>query len=404
MSLSIRPILSALRRSPTGAILVALEIAIAVAVLVNSAGIIAQRVGKIDRPTGIDARNTFTIFFAGVTSNFDPQGAIQQDLTYLRGLPGVVDAVVTQGIPLSGDGGTEGFSTRPHNRGARVTASILPMDEQGLKTLGVSLLAGRNFRADEIQFVTKWQMNASPPEAIITRSVARSLFPNGNALGRTLYGPQGAPIAIIGITHDFMGPQLGNHAYDAVILPQVPEAFPFYSCIVRTQPGRARSIMHLAERHLVASNPQRIIFLAHTLEHFKRQQDAQNRAMAIFLTVVTALILAVTFLGIFGLTTFNVSTRTKQIGTLRAVGARKRDVVAHFLVENALVLSAGVLAGCTLALGIGDWLTVQYHVPRLNFAYLALGVLILGTIGQLAAWHPARRAAAIPPSVATRTI
>jgi putative ABC transport system permease protein len=404
MNLNIRPILSALRRSPTGAILVALEIAIAVAVLVNSAGIIAQRVGKIDRPTGIDTRNTFTIFFAGVTSSFDPTGAIEQDLAYLRAIPGVVDAVATQGIPLSGDGGTETFYSKPGHHGSKLVAGVLPTDEQGLKTLGVSLIAGRNFRPDEIQLVTKGHMSASPPEAIITRAAARELFPRGNALGKTIYGAQQAPMTIIGITHDFMGPQLSNHAYDEVILPQIQAGIPYYNFIVRTQPGRARAIMHMAERHLVASNPQRIIFLAHTLEHFERQQDAQNRAMAIFLAVVTILILAVTFLGIFGLTTFNVSTRTKQIGTLRAVGARQRDVVTHFLVENALVLSAGVLAGCTLALGIGDWLTVQYRVPRLNFEYLALGVLILGTIGQLAAWQPARRAAAVPPSVATRTI
>ncbi len=111
--------------------------------------------------------------------------------------------------------------------------------------------------------------------------------------------------------------------------------------------------------------------MAQTLEYYRQRVDAESRDMAVFLTLVTALILSVTCLGIFGLTSFNVSTRTKQIGTLRAVGARKRDVVAHFLIENAIILIAGALIGCTLALAVGYWLSDQYQLPRLDLHYLA---------------------------------
>jgi putative ABC transport system permease protein len=86
------------------------------------------------------------------------------------------------------------------------------------------------------------------------------------------------------------------------------------------------------------------------------------------------------------------------------VGARRRDIVVHFLVENALVLTAGALLGSVLALAIGDWLTLHYSLPRLGPGYLLGGVLTLWIIGQLAAWQPARRAARVPPSLATRTV
>jgi putative ABC transport system permease protein len=112
----------------------------------------------------------------------------------------------------------------------------------------------------------------------------------------------------------------------------------------------------------------------------------------------------VTCLGVFALATFNVSTRTKQIGTRRAVGARRRDIVRYFLIENGLITSTGILVGCALALGTGYWLSLQYALPRLDLYYLVGGVLLLWAIGQLAAWQPARRAAAVPPSVATRTV
>jgi putative ABC transport system permease protein len=173
---------------------------------------------------------------------------------------------------------------------------------------------------------------------------------------------------------------------------------------VRTVPGRTEALMRIAQRHLASSNPQRVVFMANTLSYYRQLLDAENRDVAIFLTIVTALILSVTCLGIFGLTTFNVSTRTKQIGTMRAVGARKRDIVAHYLLENAIVLAAGAVVGCTLALGVGYWLSDQYQMPRLDLHYLAIGVLGLAVIGQLAAWQPARRAASVPPSVATRTV
>jgi putative ABC transport system permease protein len=118
---------------------------------------------------------------------------------------------------------------------------------------------------------------------------------------------------------------------------------------------------------------------------------------------VTTLLLAITSLGIFGLATFNVSTRTKQIGTRRAVGARRRDIVRYFLVENWLITTGGIVVGCALALAVGYWLAREYHLPRVDLFYLVGGVLVLWGLGTLAAWQPARRAAKVSPALATRT-
>ena len=125
--------------------------------------------------------------------------------------------------------------------------------------------------------------------------------------------------------------------------------------------------------------------------------------MAIFLVSVTSALLAITALGIFGLATFNVSTRIRQIGTRRAVGARRMDIVRHFLVENWMVTTAGVVAGCGAALGSATGLgQVRVAAP---------GPLLPGgrraaiwLIGLAAALQPARRASAISPAVASRTV
>ena len=405
MITSVRPMLSSLLRNRTGPILVALQIAIAIAVTVNAAWIVGQRVASIKRPTGLDDANTFVIAIAGLTSRFDLSSALTEDLAYLRGMPGVVAATASETVPLTGDGENTQLWLQPGERGPSASLGAFDMDTQGLATLGTSLISGRNFRPEEIQPFSKENIQSSVPEIILTRSLAVALFGSGDAVGKVVYDGAGRPMTVIGITRDFMGPVgMGNPVYQNAVLPKMPGAYGAYFCLVRTRPGQALAIMQRAERHLATSNPDRVIFFANSLHYYHERMNAENRNMAIFLATVTAMIVAVASLGIFGLATYNVSARTKQIGTRRAVGARKRDIVGYFMLENACILGAAVLAGCALALGVGYWLSMQYGLPRLDLYYLVGGILVLWVIGQLAAWQPARRAASVPPSVATRTV
>ncbi|HEY6515049.1 MAG TPA: FtsX-like permease family protein [Steroidobacteraceae bacterium] len=404
MNLNVRPILSALTRNRTGAVLIALEIAIALAVMVNAAWIIAQRVQQIEEPSGVDARDTFAIGLARLSGKSDLGAAQQADLAYLRSLPGVIAATATSSVPVSRYGQGTSLSADPGPQAPMTATRMMEVDEATLGTLGVRVIAGRNFTATDIRPLTK-ALFQTYPEVIITQSLADKLFPEGNALGRAVYSGDTTPMTVIGVTSNFIpSAPSGSPHYDALLLPQTPGDFGFYFCLVRTRPGMTSALLQTARRHLATSNLDRVVFLAQTLGFYRQQLNAESRDVAIFLILVTALILSVTCLGIFGLTTFNVSTRTKQIGTMRAVGARKRDIVAHYLIENAIVLISGALLGCALALSVGQWLTEQYQLPRLDPYFLAIGVVGLAVLGQLAAWHPARRAAAVPPSVATRTI
>ena len=401
MSLNLRPLLSALQRNPTGALLVTLQVSITLAVLVNAAWVVHQRIMKIEQPTGITTRDTFVLQISGSSTQFNAAAAESEDLAYLRGLPGVVSATVSDGVPLTGDGGDTGLWIEHGQQGRVTLTSELGMDQEGLKTLGVRLIAGRNFRADEIQpYVPGKQASAS--EAIVTESLAHALFPHGNALGKTVYS--GEPRTIIGIARDFMEPQIGQPAERTIIYPRLPGQGGYYDLLVRTRPGKLDALLRVARKHIAASHRYGVIVDARTFAQNNRRRDSGNRNVTILLSLVTALMLAVCCLGIFGLTTFNVGSRTRQIGTHRALGARRRDVVTYFLVENALILTGGAVLGGLLALLIGNWLTLHYAIPRLNVAYLAAGIVALLAVGELAAWQPARRAARIAPSVATRTV
>lgn len=405
MSLNIRPILSALLRNRTGAVLVAMQIALALAILVNATYVVKQRVDSINRPTGIDDKNLIGIETSGFTSRYDYESSVKEDLAWLRGLDGVVAATVTTAIPLSGSGSGAPLLKAPtHNTSDMVAAIMYEMDEQGLATLGARLIAGRNFRADEIlPPLTTSDEDRSIAGILVTEELARVFFPDGNAVGKTVYDPFGKPTTIIGVVANMEGPWPSSEDNRRIWwIPERPRMFGFRH-LVRAQPGRRDALIPIIEEHLAASNPNRVVRSVRSVEQYEAESFLNERITAIFLTVVTVALLAIAALGIFGLATFNVSTRTKQIGTRRAVGARKRDIVRYFLVENALITTTGIVIGCGLALAVGYWLSVQYRLPRLDLYYLVGGVLILWLLGQLAAWQPARRGSAVSPSVATRT-
>ena len=142
MSLNIRPILSALLRNRTGAVLVALQIAIALAVLVNALYIVVQRIEKMRQPTGIDVDNILVISSAGFTERYQPASSMQEDLSYLRAPARVL--VATRDATRSPLRRRQrGNDRHPPRSDAVPTPSITSRsDEQGLAALGVNLIAG----------------------------------------------------------------------------------------------------------------------------------------------------------------------------------------------------------------------------------------------------------------------
>ncbi len=404
MALTSHPLLSALRRNPTGAVLIALQIGITLAILVNAAAIVTRAIQKMSRPSGVDTRDTFVMTMVGLSKNFNVYSTSSADLAYLRHLPGVAAASIVFGTPLTDNGSDTSVGRSPGSRGPTVTSALLPVDQQGLRTLDVALIAGRNFRGSEIRVPSAAHPDPRIGEVIVTQALAHALFAHQSALGQTIYVGSHTPSTIIGITRNFMGPQLGQHAYDTVLAPEIVTQYDMYDLLVRTRPGQRAAVFRAAKRHIGTADPNAVIGQAVTFAHAKRLLYSGLRDLAIFLSFLTLVMLALCCLGIFGLGTFNVATRTRQIGIRRALGARRRDIVALFLAENALVVAIGAIFGCLLALAIGQWLTDHDGVARLDPWYLLVGVAILALTSQLAAWQPARRAARIPPSVATRTI
>jgi putative ABC transport system permease protein len=162
--------------------------------------------------------------------------------------------------------------------------------------------------------------------------------------------------------------------------------------------------MPIIEQRLGESNLMRVVKNVRSLEEMAANSYRRDRSMATVLTIVITLLIGLTALVIVGLASFNVTQRTKQIGTRRALGARRIDIVRQFMLENWLITTTGAVLGVVLTAVVAYWLETSFALPRLDWRYLPVGILSLWALSTLAVIEPARRAASVPPAVATRSV
>jgi putative ABC transport system permease protein len=189
----------------------------------------------------------------------------------------------------------------------------------------------------------------------------------------------------------------------AMLLPGWPGSDRRIYYLVRSEPGGREAVLAGLEELLVGVDGGRIVTLR-TLDELKRDTYGGVLALMKALTAVVVLLVLVTALGIVGLTSFSVSQRRRQIGTRRALGATRRDILRYFLLENWLVTGSGLALGLGLAWGLNYALMKVAEAPKLDWALLAGGMLLLWVSGILAALVPALRATRVAPVVATRTV
>ena len=401
--MELRPILSAMLRNKTGAILVGLQIALTLAVVANSVAIITTRVEKIGRPPGIDSDNLIFVQSYGFGPNYVQRSTIDDDLRLLRSLPGVISAAPISQIPLSQGGSATNLGPEQTREKVTINTNHFSVDEHGVEALGVKLVEGRNFTQSEIQYTPDPNSSDFVPFVILNRDAAKAIFGTEHAVGKTVYDLSHSAV-VIGIMENMLGSWVGWDKLTQVMLTPRIEAGPLARYAVRAEPGRRDQLIPEIERKLEGTNPDRAITFVKSHKQIKERSYRADSRMVAFLSVLIGLMISVTALGIVGLASFLVSVRRKQIGTRRAVGARRIDIIRYFMVENWLLTTGGVVAGTVLAFVFGQWLSSAYSLPRLPPTYVAGGVVLLWILGQLAAFLPARRAAAIPPAIATRTV
>jgi putative ABC transport system permease protein len=163
-------------------------------------------------------------------------------------------------------------------------------------------------------------------------------------------------------------------------------------------------IMPQVEELLAGRNKDRIVRSMRSMDETRERSYRGDASMVKILTFTIVLLVAVTALGIVGLASFSVNRRTRQIGTRRALGASRAAILRYFMTENFLISLVGVLIGAGLTVGLNMLMVETFSLTRISWYLVPAAMLMLCVVGQIAVLGPARRAASVPPAVATRTV
>ncbi len=404
--LHIKPIISSLLRSKSGPILLFLQMMLSVAIIANASSIINQRLELMQRESGIDETKVLSFRVNNFSENTDHKAQNKRDQQLLRDLPNVINVTSTNMFPLSGGGWTTGLLDKPdpNDEGVKRTPQSAQYmgNEHFVDTLGLKIVEGRNFYPEE----TLHDQSDSNQKVIVSKPLADAYWGDESPVGKILYHGNDSPIEVIGVVAKLQGAWVdADHLNNSIIFnTDFGSLVANDMYLVRANESDISELKQQIKDVLLAENPDRVLVDFHTIRELRNISYQNDELMVNVLSTVIVLLLLISSLGLSGMVMFNVQRRTKQIGTRRALGATKQDIINQFLIENYLIcLAAGGLGGL-FAIQLGHQLMKHYSLPSLDLVYPLMTIVGLFIVTTIAVLLPARKAAAISPAIATRSV
>jgi putative ABC transport system permease protein len=401
------PILSTLRRHRTAATLIVLEIALSCAIVCNTIFLIGDRLSRMDVPSGVAETELIRVQLTGLGTQADASAVTAQDLVTLRALPGVKSVVSANMVPFGGASWSGTVSLIPDDPAPQVNSALYMGSAGLLETLGVRLIAGRDFLPEEYTDLHAiGTAQAKLASAILSRALAERLFPGKSALGQSIYVWGKEPQTVVGVIEQLARPDPAERLDSAGYSLLLPMNLSYVdgSYLLRVEPARRAELLLAADATLHKVNQNRITVRRELLTDLREEYFRPDRAASLLGLGVSLALLIITALGVVGLASFWVQQRRRQIGIRRALGATRGDILRYFQLENFILVTIGIVIGMGLAYAINLWLMHEYHVTRLPAGFLPIGAVLLWLLGQIAVLGPAVRAALIPPAIATRSV
>jgi len=410
--------------------LVAIQIAMALVLLIGAGLMINSFLRIQNNPLGADPKNLLTFDFrfsrdeaikafgryrnAGLW-DVNPQTTqtFQRAYERIQGLPGVVSAAGASTPPLAGSLNMgfliEGRPAPPLDKNGQPsqTASYVAVTPNYFSTLRAPIVQGRDFNDRDTA--------ASPFVVIINQTMAKRFWPNESPIGKQLrmdYVPDEPLREVVGVAGDIrmnrQQRQLGPSVY-VPYLQQTPRwmgagystrAGMFF--ILRTS-GSPLSLTNTVRQAMAEVDPNKPVANIRTVEAYLDQQVQYVRLYVLLLGIFGAIAAGLAAIGIYGVMSYSVAERTREIGIRMALGASAPDVLRLVLLQALLLLSIGLTMGLAGSFALTRYLkSALYEVTATDPAtYIAVSVL-LAAVAVVASMVPTRRAITVNPTVALR--
>ncbi len=393
--------LAGFRRSRLRNVLVILQIALSLVLLISSGLIVRSLQAAQHLRPGFNPEHAATISFDVALQGYDEakgRAFYTTVLEHARALPGVTSAALTESLPLNIDYNSssiyiEGQAAVEHEP----IPSAVPRDvgPDYFRTMEIPL-RGRDFLPNEDKTESR--------VAVVSETFARRFYPGQEAIGKrfNFSGPDKPYWQIIGVCGDGKYNSLGENPTPAVYRPLLRDYTTPVSLVARG-PGSAHRLLASIKEETQKLDPGLTIYVAKTLEEHMDIPlfPARMAASALGSFGVLALVLAA--IGIYGVMSYVVVGRTREIGLRMALGAQTSNIRRLILRQGMLLAGIGTLIGLTVSFGATRLLdALLYNISAVDPMTFAVVTLLLGTVALLACWFPAYRAARVDPMVALR--
>lgn len=383
--------------------LVSAEFALTLPLLVG-AGLLLNSATRLQRvELGFESAHMLTMRaalpFSRYSSGALVNGFWRRAIDELRTIPGVVDAGLSTSIPPEGADDFNNFDLVDHPVSPGSPQPVSPWslsNNEYFQALGIKLVDGRLFLPSD---------TGAAPVVLVSQSWARHYFPEGSAVGRQLIGGgcTSCPLTtVIGVVGDVKMQGLGENA-DAVYTPMTEGWSTGIYLFVRTAASPGEMIAPVQAK-LQSLDAEVAVDDILPMDGRMAGATARARQWPMLLGGFASIALVLAAIGIFGMLSYGVQSRRREIGVRMALGAETSEVTGEIVRRGMWYAGVGSVVGLVIAVGAGRWLAgALYDVSPTDPLTLGAVTLLLLAVAMLACWLPARKAAAVAPAEALRS-
>jgi putative ABC transport system permease protein len=382
------------RSTRTREALVALQLAVAVVLLVGSILLLRSFSALVHVDTGIDTHNllTFNIFLSGPRAASQAQQAAfyDQTLARIRSLPDVAAAGAAVTLPIGGDDFSASYTIDGRalpEAGREPSAGFQVVTTGYFEAMGIAIISGRDFNEADIR--------GGLPVVMINRTLATREWPGHSPVGGRLRVGNSPWMTIVGVVSDIRHGGPAAPPRPEFYQPTAQRSFPFMAFVVRTHHDPAAAVPFIRSE-LMQLDPMQPISNVATMEQHIDRVLSRPRFISTLVAVFGMLALVLSIVGVYGVIAYSVTQRTREIAIRIALGARTGTVLAMILSKTAWLTGVGVAVGLSAAVALSRVLSgLLFSVRPTDGPTFILAAALLSAAALAAGAIPALRATRI---------